>query len=399
MAGFFDPSQAKHPDSVWSCETRSTVASSLNAAERPRAAFLLAGMGILPRLLLICGALLLLLLAAMVYAASVGSTSIPYRDVAESLLQYVGLHHSLDAGSATYRIVTVVRLPGLMVAALVGAALACAGAVMQGLFRNPLADPGIIGISAGASFSVVLVMTQAAAGDLWLLTSGPLSNALWRVPLAAFVGAWLAALLVYGLSLQQGRTNLAALLLAGVALNSVLGALTSVLLLRSSDAGAARSVLSWVVGSLEGRGWAYFRVAVWPILISAVLLLLYSRELNLLTIGEESAQSLGVNVSRVRLILLALSSLLTASAVSVAGTIAFVGLVVPHILRLIIGPDHRVLLPASLIGGAAFLVFADALARSIIAPETLPVGTVTALVGGPFFVFLLWRNRRRIAML
>ncbi len=356
-------------------------------------------MGILPRLLLICGALLLLLLAAMVYAASVGSTSIPYRDVAESLLQYVGLHHSLDAGSATYRIVTVVRLPGLMVAALVGAALACAGAVMQGLFRNPLADPGIIGISAGASFSVVLVMTQAAAGDLWLLTSGPLSNALWRVPLAAFVGAWLAALLVYGLSLQQGRTNLAALLLAGVALNSVLGALTSVLLLRTSDAGAARSVLSWVVGSLEGRGWAYFRIAVWPILISAVLLLLYSRELNLLTIGEESAQSLGVNVSRVRLILLALSSLLTASAVSVAGTIAFVGLVVPHILRLIIGPDHRVLLPASLIGGAAFLVFADALARSIIAPETLPVGTVTALVGGPFFVFLLWRNRRRIAML
>ncbi|HML24887.1 MAG TPA: iron ABC transporter permease [Aggregatilinea sp.] len=375
------------------------MASSLNAAERPRAAFLLAGMGILPRLLLICGALLLLLLAAMVYAASVGSTSIPYRDVAESLLQYVGLHHSLDAGSATYRIVTVVRLPGLMVAALVGAALACAGAVMQGLFRNPLADPGIIGISAGASFSVVLVMTQAAAGDLWLLTSGPLSNALWRVPLAAFVGAWLAALLVYGLSLQQGRTNLAALLLAGVALNSVLGALTSVLLLRTSDAGAARSVLSWVVGSLEGRGWAYFRIAVWPILISAVLLLLYSRELNLLTIGEESAQSLGVNVSRVRLILLALSSLLTASAVSVAGTIAFVGLVVPHILRLIIGPDHRVLLPASLIGGAAFLVFADALARSIIAPETLPVGTVTALVGGPFFVFLLWRNRRRIAML
>ena len=346
---------------------RPSVATSLNAADRPRPAFLLAGMGVLPRLVVICSVLLLLLLAAMIYAASVGSTSIPYRGVAEALLHYTGLHHGADVTSSTYRIVTIVRLPGLMVAALVGAALACAGAVMQGLFRNPLADPGIIGISAGASFSVVLVMTQsAAAGDLWL---------------------------------QQGRTNLAALLLAGVALNSVLGALTSVLLLRSADASATRSVLSWVVGSLEGRGWDYFWVALWPIVAAAGLLLLYSRELNLLTIGEESAQSLGVNVPRVRLVLLTLSSLLTASAVSVAGTIAFVGLVVPHILRLIIGPDYRVLLPASLLGGAAFLVFADAIARSIIAPEQLPAGTVTALVGGPFFVFLLWHNRRRIAML
>ncbi len=131
---------------------------------------------------------------------------------------------------------------------------------------------------------------------------------------------------------------------------------------------------------------------------AAILILLYSRELNLMVIGEESAQALGVNVPRVRLILLALSSLMTASAVSVAGAIGFVGLIVPHMLRLVIGPDHRVLLPASLIGGAAFLVFADAMARSVIAPELLPVGTVTALVGGPFFLFLLWRNRRQIAV-
>jgi len=376
------------------------VASPLDPPADARPTFLLAGLGVLPRLAIICGVLTAVLLGAMVYAAATGSTTIPYGDVADALLQYAGVERGMDAASATYRIVTIVRLPGLMVAALVGAALACAGAAMQGLFRNPLADPGIIGVSAGASFGVVLVITQTAAlGDLWLLTRGPLADVLWRVPVAAFAGALIAALVVYLLSLQQGRTNLAALLLAGVALNSVLGALTSVLLLRSADASAMRSVLSWVVGSLEGRGWDYFRVAVGPIVVAAALLLLYSRELNLLTIGEESAQSLGVNVPRVRLILLALSSLLTAAAVSVAGTIAFVGLVVPHILRLIIGPDHRVLLPASLIGGAAFLVFADAVARSIIAPEQLPVGTVTALVGGPFFLFLLWRNRRRIAIL
>ncbi|MEL7673801.1 MAG: iron ABC transporter permease, partial [Chloroflexota bacterium] len=272
-------------------------------------------------------------------------------------------------------------------------------AAMQGLFRNPLADPGIIGVSAGASLGVVIALTQTAAlADLWLFNRGPLNAALWQIPLAAFVGALLAASVVYLLSLQRGRTNLAALLLAGVALNAVLGALTSVLLLRAADVDALRAVLSWLVGSLEGRGWDYFAVAVGPIALGAALMLLYARDLNLLALGEESAQALGVDVGRLRLALLALASLLTASAVSIAGPISFVGLVVPHMLRLVIGPDHRVLLPASLLGGAAFLVFADALARSILAPEQLQVGIVTALAGGPFFLALLWRHRRRIAL-
>ena len=373
------------------------VRSSLGSSHRP--AFLLAGMGLLPRLLIVCAALAGLLFAAMIYGAAVGPTSIAGRDVANALLQYAGMQRGIDEASATYRIVTIVRLPGLMVAALVGGALACAGATMQGLFRNPLADPGIIGVSSGASFGVVLAITQAAAlDDLWRLNEGPLSGALWRIPLAAFAGAFVAALIVYLLSLQHGRSNLAALLLAGVAINSILGAMTSILLLRSADFNAMRAVLSWLVGSLEGRGWDYFHVIKWPILFSAVLIILFSRDLNLLLVGEESAQALGVNVFRVRLILLGLSCLLTASAVSVAGAIGFVGLIVPHILRLVVGPDHRVLLPACLLGGGAFLVFADAIARTVIAPELLPVGIVTALVGGPFFLFLLWRNRKQIAV-
>ncbi len=375
----------------------SVVISPVESRQRPT--FLLAGLGILPRLVIVCSVLLVLLFSAMVFAASTGPTAIPAGDVADSLLNYIGLDRSVNVNGATYRIVTVVRLPGLMVAALVGSALACAGVTMQGLFRNPLADPGIIGVSAGASFGVVLAITQLATlGDMWLLTNGPLGNALWRIPAAAFMGAIIAALVVYTLSLQRGRTNLAALLLAGIALNSVMGAITSVLLLRSADFNSMRAVLSWLVGSLEGRGWDYFHVAKWPILFSMLLIQLYSRDLNLIVIGEESAQSLGVNVPRTRLVLLALSSLMTASAVSIAGAIGFVGLIVPHMLRLVIGPDHRVLLPASMIGGAAFLVFADALARSVIAPELLPVGTITALVGGPFFMFLLWRNRRAIAV-
>ncbi|MBN1562635.1 MAG: iron chelate uptake ABC transporter family permease subunit [Anaerolineae bacterium] len=377
----------------------SAVISPVDSSPRRHPRFLLANFGIVPRLLIVCGVLALLLFGAMVYAASTGPTTIPAGDVADALLQYAGWDRGVDVTSATYRIVTVVRLPGLMVAALVGGALACAGATMQGLFRNPLADPGIIGVSAGASLGVVLAITQfATLGDSWLLTSGPLGNALWRIPAAAFVGALITAMAVYALSLQRGRTNLAALLLAGVALNSVMGAITSLLLLRSADFNSMRAVLSWLVGSLEGRGWDYFHVAKWPILISTLLILLYSRDLNLMVIGEENAQALGVNVPRTRLILLALSSLMTASAVSIAGAIGFVGLIVPHMLRLVIGPDHRVLLPVSMIGGAAFLVLADALARSIIAPELLPVGIVTALVGGPFFIFLLWRNRRTIAV-
>ena len=375
------------------------VVSPAESSSRIHPAFLLAGLGVVPRLIIIGGALLALLFGAMIYAASTGSTHIPAGDVANALLQYAGIDRGLDTASPAYRIVTIVRLPGLMVAALVGAALACAGATMQGLFRNPLADPGIIGVSAGASLGVVLAITQTAAlTDVWLVEDGPLGNMLWRIPAAAFLGAMIAAITVYLLSLQRGRTNLAALLLAGVALNAVLGAFTSVLLLRSADMNAVRAVLSWLVGSLEGRGWNYFHVVKWPILFSTVLIMLYSRDLNLLLIGEESAQALGVNVPRVRLVLLALSSLATACAVSVAGAIGFVGLIVPHILRLVIGPDHRVLLPASLLGGAAFLVFADALARSIIAPEQLPVGIITALVGGPFFLVLLWRNRRQIAV-
>jgi iron complex transport system permease protein len=212
----------------------SAVISPVESTSRVRPAFLLAGLGVLPRLLVICGALLLLLFVAMTYAASVGSTHIPIGDVADALLQYGGVERGVDTASSTYRIVTIVRLPGLMVAALVGAALACAGAAMQGLFRNPLADPGIIGVSAGASFGVVLAITQMVAlGDLWLMD--PVDSLFWSVPVAAFAGAMLAAVAVYLLSLQRGRTNLAALLLAGVALNSVLSAFTTLMLLRSAD--------------------------------------------------------------------------------------------------------------------------------------------------------------------
>ncbi len=381
----------------------SSVAISSSTRVSPqRVPFLLASWGVGPRLAVVGVALSAFLLAAMVLGAAVGPSAIPLRDVADALLQYVGIPRGMETTSATYRVVTLVRLPGVMVAALVGAALASAGAAMQGIFRNPLADPGVIGVSAGAALGVVLAITQAwPLADLWLLRSAENTTTalLWRVPAAAFFGAMLSALGVYLLALQRGRANPIALLLAGMAINAVLGALSSLLLLRTADFDAVRAVLSWLVGSLEGRGWAYFNVAKWPVLLAGGALMLFSRELNALALGEESAQALGVNVGRLRLMVLALASVLTAAAVSVAGAVGFVGLVVPHMLRLIVGPDHRVLLPASALGGATFLVLADAVARVVIAPQVLPVGTVTALVGGPFFLILLWRHRHTLAIL
>jgi iron complex transport system permease protein len=206
-----------------------------------------------------------------------------------------------------------------------------------------------------------------------------------------------AALLVFTLSLVNGRTQIPTLLLAGVALSSFLGAITSTLLLTVAEYGEVQAILSWLVGGLRGRGIPHLEVIILPELLAVAALYLFSRDLNLLLLGEETAQGLGVHVHRVRFLLLMLASLLTGLAVSVAGGIGFIGLIVPHALRLIIGPDYRVLLPASALGGSILLVICDTAARLVIQPAELQVGLITAMLGAPFFLFLLWRNRRQFS--
>jgi iron complex transport system permease protein len=331
----------------------------------------------------VCGILALLLLGAIVMSAAHGPANIPYGDVARLLLRGAGLPVGLDLPESDLAIVNTIRLPRILIGALVGAALACAGATMQGLFRNALADPGLLGITAGAGFAAVLVITTGVAGA-----------SLLALPAAAFVGALLASLVVYTLSLSRGRTQLSTLILAGMALSSLLSALTTLLILSTKDYSAVQAALVWLFGGLQGRGWDHLRVAILPVLAAMLITFIYSRDLNILLTGEESAQALGVNVPRTRFILLALSSLMTGAAVSIAGGIGFVGLMVPHLLRLIVGPDHRVLLPASALGGAVFLTIADTAARLIIQPAELQVGVLTALLGAPFFLFLLWRNKQ-----
>jgi iron complex transport system permease protein len=340
------------------------------------------------RLALVLTALACVLVLACILAAGSGSASIPYGDVARILLHQLGLplDPSIPANQVT--IVMQVRLPRILVAMLIGGSLASAGAVMQGIFRNPLADPGILGVSVGGSAGAVIAFaTGLALGGLWV------------VPTFAFAGSLIAALLVYLLALDRGRAHATTLLLAGTALNAFLGALISWVLLTTQDITQVQTILAWLVGGLAGRGWRQLGVLVLPTILGVGAMLLYSRDLNLFLMGEETAKGLGTNVPRTRLILLALVALVTGASVSVAGPIGFVGLVVPHLLRLVIGPDHRVLLPASIVAGAAFLVIADTLARLVVVSAEMPVGVITGLIGGPFFIFLIWRYRRNARLL
>ena len=283
-------------------------------------------------------------------------------------------------------IVWSVRLPRVLVGALSGGSLAVAGAAMQGLFRNPLADPGVIGASAGAACGAVVAFVAglAAVSALWL-------------PLASFVGAFGAVFLVYMLATRGGTTPVATLVLAGIACGSFFGAATSLLISMSfADWQVASEVVFWLMGGLDSRSWTHVWIALPFTIAGGGLLLAHSRDLDLMLLGEEAAQSLGVDVERTKRFVLVGASLLTAASVAVSGILAFVGLVVPHIVRLILGPAHRRLLPASMLAGASFLVGCDILARTIHPPGEVRLGIVTAAFGAPFFLWLLHHRRREM---
>lgn len=320
-------------------------------------------------------------------AAAHGPLRIPYSTTAVVLVQRVGVPLGGEVDGTSKRVIEHIRLPRIAVAALVGMALALSGAALQALFRNPMADSGVLGVSSGGALgAVIAIVTGLQALHLFLL------------PAMAFGGALLTAFLVYGIAAIGGRLSIPALLLTGLAVSSFLGAcITAILLFSVYNVDAVREVLYWLAGGLDARSWQHAWVAAGPILVGSVVLFAFARDLNVMLAGEESAHALGVPVALVRRVLLALTAMLTGVAVSVSGTIGFVGLMVPHMLRLVVGPDHRVLLPASALGGAVFLIGADTIARLAIQPAELRVGVVTALVGAPFFLFLLYRDRRRLS--
>jgi iron complex transport system permease protein len=287
-------------------------------------------------------------------------------------------------GAATpdYAIIFRTRLPRVLLGAVVGGALACSGASLQALLGNPLADPHLLGVSAGAAVAGAIALVAGA---------DPVSP---LVPLAAFVGALGTVAAVFLVARASGRASPYAILLVGVVCNA-LGAAALMLVNAIASYTQAQGILFWIMGSLSAQSYGLVGVAGLYALAGAAVLLRHAQDLNLLAAGEEGALTLGVEVETVRRAVFLAASLLVGAAVAVSGMINFVGLIVPHLLRLLIGPDLRLLLPASFLGGAVFLVWADTLARTALAPSELPVGVVTALLGGPFFLFLLRRSLRR----
>jgi iron complex transport system permease protein len=270
-----------------------------------------------------------------------------------------------------------IRMPRTLVGILAGAALAVAGAVMQAVFGNSLADPGMIGASSGAATGAVI----AIASEIGFLN-------LFYTPLFAFGGAVCAVGITVFLAMRQGKIPVMTLLLAGVAVSTLLGAINSTILTYINEQ-KLQQYLFWMVGGLDFRRWEHVEIAFWPISIGMLALVLLSRQLNILVLGEAEARAVGMAVVPYRLLFLLLASLITATAVCVGGNIGFVGLVIPHIVRMRIGPDHRLLLPASALAGGMFLLICDTLGRSLVSPSEIRVGIMTALLGAPYFLYLL----------
>ncbi len=289
-----------------------------------------------------------------------------------------------DISESQQVIIWLIRTPRVIVAALVGAALAMAGAQMQGLFQNPLASPDIVGTSSGAALGAVIALATGLAG-----------HSLFYLPIFAFVGAFLALFTVYALATRRSHTPVATLLLAGVALNALIGAMISlVITMVWVEYEVAREMIFWLMGGLDSRTWTHVWIALPGILVGGIIALFYTRELDILLMGQETAYSLGIEVEQVKRIILTSTALLTGTAVAVSGVIGFVGLIIPHIVRLSIGPKHRYLVPMSAITGATFLILADLLARTLHRPQEIRLGILTAAVGAPFFLYLLLRYRQ-----
>ncbi|MFD4700352.1 FecCD family ABC transporter permease [Streptomyces niveus] len=331
---------------------------------------------------LLTAALLGVLLLLALLSAGLGAYDIPLGDVLSSVRHRMGIGGaSLDRVPES--VLWNVRLPRVVLALLVGASLGCAGALMQGVFGNPLAEPGVIGISAGAAVGAV---ASIALGLSFL------GN--WTVTVCAFVSGLLTVLLVYAMSRSGGRTEVVTLILTGIAVNAFAGALIGLSIFFADNAQISQ-ITFWQLGSLAQATWPKV-LAVLPFaLLGLAVAPFYARKLDLLALGERPARHLGVDVERLRVVLVLVVALLTAAAVAVAGIITFVGLLVPHLLRMANGPGHRFLVPGSALGGALVLVAGDLAARTVAAPAELPLGVLTALFGSPFFFWLLRRTRRR----
>ncbi|ALJ22142.1 FecCD family ABC transporter permease [Microbacterium sp. No. 7] len=325
-----------------------------------------------------------LLLIGVVLSAGIGQLPIGPAEVVGSLLRAVGVPNAWAPSDALVeQTLWQIRFPRVVMSLLVGALLAIAGAVMQAIFANPLAEPGVVGVSSGS-----------AVGAALAITFGVTAIGSWATAAFAFAFGLVTTLVVYATARAQGRTETVTLLLTGIAVNAFAGAALA-LLMFVGDSSSREQIVFWQLGSMNGSRWPEALVVCVVGVVCAAGAIALGRQYDLLALGDRTAAHLGVRVERLRIASIVFVALLTAVSVAFAGIIAFVGLVVPHIVRMLLGPSARTLLPASLLGGAIMLVYADLLARTLIVSADLPIGILTSLVGGPFFYWLIRRNRRR----
>lgn len=332
------------------------------------------------------GAGLAVLLLSVILSLSLGSAKLPLSHVWGVLLQQlplIGDKLQGDWPDSTEQIVLYVRLPRVTLAILVGACLSLAGAGFQGVLRNPLADPYTLGVASGA-----------AVGAAFLILFGlhTVLLGVWTIPIVAFITGLASLLIVLRLANIHGKYRLETVILSGVVVSAFLGSVVSFMVAMSDR--VVNEIVFWLMGSMAMRGWSFSLVLLPYFAAGFLILLTYGRALNLFALGERQAAHLGVHVQRTRLTVLIVSTLITAAAVSIVGTIGFVGLVVPHLIRLMVGPDYRLLLPLSAIYGAIYVLWADTIARTLLSPTEIPLGVVTAFLGAPFFAYLLRRNKQ-----
>lgn len=332
------------------------------------------------------GAGFILLLLSVVLSISLGSANLPLSQTWQILIyQIPGLKLLIDPqwAAASEQIIMKVRLPRIVLAMLVGACLSIAGTAFQGVLRNPLADPFTLGVASGASVGAAFIILTG----LQFVLLGQ-----WTIPLISFATAMLSLVAVLKLASAQGKLQVETVILAGVVVQAFLGAAVSFMVAISQD--SLNDIVFWMMGSLRMRGWSFSLTVLPYFIIGTMVLLVYGRTLNLFALGERRASHLGVQVERTKWIVLIVATFISAAAVSVSGVIGFVGLIIPHLIRLLVGSDYRLILPLSIIYGALYVLWADTIARLVISPLEIPLGVVTAFLGAPFFAYLLNKHKK-----
>lgn len=323
----------------------------------------------------------------MIFASTMGAADISFMDALSILMRKLPVAGELirEEGLKTHEVIMLnIRLPRVILSAVIGMGLSVVGAAFQGMFKNPMADPYVIGVSSGAALGASIAIT---IGGVFL--AGPFPS----VQLMAFLGAILTVVCVYEIAKVGTKIPAVTLLLAGVAISAMASAMISILMIFNRD--QADSIIFWTMGSVAAARWGQILYLLPVVGMGTLIILFYARDLNLMMAGDDTAHNLGVDIEKTKKVLLVVSSLMIAFIVSSSGIIGFVGLIVPHGIRLLLGPDHRVLIPFSAIGGAVFMIVSDTLARTVLAPMEIPVGAVTALFGAPYFIYLLRRTKLR----